>query len=113
MPDNVEASATQPQAAERESLAERFPIDVTQYSLKGEELEFMQAQTGIMDEEELKKHILAVQAEAYAVSKSPLLYIASELFTRLADLSVPMYPSLYLPQVSFSCFGRHLGLQSV
>ncbi|KAI0662437.1 hypothetical protein C8Q70DRAFT_908972 [Cubamyces menziesii] len=70
-----EASATERRAEEWRSsnLAKLFPIDVTKYSLKGEELEFMQTQTGIKDEEELKKHILAVQAEAYSVFPYPCI----------------------------------------
>ena len=43
------------------------PLDETLYSIDDQALEFMQAQTGIQDAEELKRHILAVQAEAYAV----------------------------------------------
>ncbi|EED81244.1 predicted protein [Postia placenta Mad-698-R] len=35
------------------------------YSLQGPELEFFKAQTGIQDEEELKKHVVHVQQEAW------------------------------------------------
>ena len=43
------------------------PLDETLYSIDDQALEFMKAQTGIQDAEELKRHIFAVQAEAYAV----------------------------------------------
>ena len=44
------------------------PLDEQLYTIEDEGLVFMKAQTGIEDPNELKKHILAVQAEAYAVS---------------------------------------------
>ena len=44
------------------------PLDETLYKIDDHALEFMKSQTGIEDAEELKQHILAVQAEAYAVS---------------------------------------------
>ena len=46
------------------------PLDPSLYSIEGDALEFMKASTGIQDPEELKKHILAVQEEAYAVRTS-------------------------------------------
>ena len=111
-----EASATERRAEEWRSsnLAKLFPIDVTKYSLKGEELEFMQTQTGIKDEEELKKHILAVQAEAYSVSMDLILGMAHtrEILTRLTGFSVPMHPSLCILGVCTHCVMRsfHQGL---
>lgn len=47
-----------------DSVEERF------YRLDDEEKTFFKAQTGIEDDEELKKHILGVAAEAYAVCHS-------------------------------------------
>ena len=44
------------------------PLDESLYALDGQALEFMKTQTGIEDAEELKKHIINVQTEAYAVS---------------------------------------------
>ena len=46
-------------------LSERF------YNLDPVEQEFLSSQTGISDPEELKKHALQVQKEAYAVSGLP------------------------------------------
>ena len=45
----------------------KVPLDPSLYSIEDDALEFMKASTGIQDPEELKKHILAVQEEAYAV----------------------------------------------
>lgn len=46
------------------------PIDPSIYNLKGDELAFFKSQTGIQNEDELRHHILDVQAEAYAVCQS-------------------------------------------
>lgn len=43
------------------------PLDESLYAIHDEALQFMQQQTGIQDPEEIKRHIIAVQAEAYAV----------------------------------------------
>ena len=44
------------------------PLDEALYRIDNEAQAFMQGQTGIQDTEELKRHILAVQAKAYSVS---------------------------------------------
>ncbi|KAI1797519.1 hypothetical protein LXA43DRAFT_877015 [Ganoderma leucocontextum] len=49
------------------------PLDERLYKLEDEELAFMKTQTGIEDEEELKKHILAIQAEAYDIHPYPCI----------------------------------------
>lgn len=46
----------------------RPKLDTSFYSLEDEELEFFRTLTGITDEEELKVHIVDVQAKAYQVS---------------------------------------------
>ncbi len=43
------------------------PLDESLYSLDKIEEEFIMQQTGIPDPQEAKKHIIAVQAEAYEV----------------------------------------------
>lgn len=53
-----------------------LPLDETLYNIDDQALEFMRAQTGIQDAEELKRHILAVQAEAYTV-RSNLTFVHS------------------------------------
>jgi hypothetical protein len=45
-------------------------LDTSLYSLSTEEAAFFKAQTGIDDDEDLKKHILDVQAKAYEASYS-------------------------------------------
>jgi hypothetical protein len=45
-------------------------VDTSFYSLSTEEAAFFKAQTGIDDDEDLKKHILEVQAKAYEASHS-------------------------------------------
>lgn len=52
---------------QKTELAKMFPFDEELYCLEGKELEFMKEQTGITDEGELKKHIIAVTKEAYEV----------------------------------------------
>ena len=47
-----------------------YPLNEALYPLSAEtpqELEFWKSQTGIRDEEDLKKHIIKVQTEAHAV----------------------------------------------
>lgn len=44
-----------------------LPLDDNLYTLDEETSDFFMAQTGIQDAEELKKHLLRVQAQAYAV----------------------------------------------
>ncbi|KAI9067915.1 hypothetical protein FKP32DRAFT_207472 [Trametes sanguinea] len=43
------------------------PLDPSFYSIDDEALEFMKTLTGITNPEELKRHIISVQAEAYAI----------------------------------------------
>jgi hypothetical protein len=45
----------------------KIPLDDCFYDLQGSDLAFFQEQTGIKDEEELKKHIISVQEKAYEV----------------------------------------------
>lgn len=44
------------------------PLDPNLYGLDPDALEFFQQQTGITEEDDLKRHILVVQAKAFAVS---------------------------------------------
>ncbi|KAI0666276.1 hypothetical protein C8Q78DRAFT_1083215 [Trametes maxima] len=63
-----------------------FPLDEKLYSLKGDALRSMQAQTGIEDEEQLKKHILLVQAEAYTVVPFPCIRRFAFIETKIRSL---------------------------
>ncbi|KAA1474302.1 hypothetical protein DENSPDRAFT_323230 [Dentipellis sp. KUC8613] len=49
------------------------PLDASLYKLGDEETVFYKATTGITSDEELKKHILDVQAKAYAVRPYPCI----------------------------------------
>lgn len=51
-----------------------LPLDESLYTIDDAALGYMQAQTGILDPEELKKHIIAAQAEAYAVCAASVEY---------------------------------------
>jgi hypothetical protein len=50
-----------------------LPLDPSIYHLDEDELAYFKIQTGIQDEHELRKHILEVQAEAYAVCQPYLI----------------------------------------
>ncbi|KAH9839180.1 uncharacterized protein C8Q71DRAFT_748368 [Rhodofomes roseus] len=59
------------------------------YYLHPEELAFFTAQTGITDEEELKQHIMSVQADALKVT--PYTCIRAFAFTKLVASRIPAY----------------------
>ncbi|KAI0823142.1 hypothetical protein BC628DRAFT_1417830 [Trametes gibbosa] len=67
-------------------------LDESLYSIDDEALGFMKKQTGIEDPDELKKHILAVQAEAYAIYPYPCIRRFSFLSLKLGRL--PAYQQL-------------------
>ena len=52
---------------QRSTQLSRASLDESLYSLTEEERTFFKQQTGIPDDDELKAHILRVQAEAYEV----------------------------------------------
>ncbi|KAI0639007.1 hypothetical protein C8Q77DRAFT_23362 [Trametes polyzona] len=71
MSSSVNADTLGPDTVE--ALTKMFPFDEKLYSLEGEELAFFKAQTGIEDEDELRKHVVAVAREAYAVFPFPCI----------------------------------------
>ncbi|EIW83297.1 hypothetical protein CONPUDRAFT_152322 [Coniophora puteana RWD-64-598 SS2] len=71
-----------------ETIAER-PLDESFYRLTADEASFYKAQTGITDDDELKKHIMAVQAKAYQVF--PYSCIRSFGFSVLKVSKLPAY----------------------
>ncbi|KAH9891082.1 hypothetical protein C8Q73DRAFT_702819 [Cubamyces lactineus] len=75
-----------------DSMANVLPLDEGKYSPDRKQLDFLMAQTGITDEEELKKHVLEVQAEAYKVF--PYTCIRRFVFIRSALSSLPSYDGL-------------------
>ena len=64
MSESVNTPAQQNSIRPFHTLDERF------YYLTDEESTFFKQQTGIQDDEELKAHILGVQAEAYKVCRA-------------------------------------------
>lgn len=110
-------SVVGPQQTSAEALSKLFPFDERLYSLEGEELAFMKSQTGIEDEYELKKHIVAVTKEAYTVSPCTPSRMSEDILTQRCNvgtgLPVPVHPSLCLHQVSawwISLLSHELGL---
>jgi len=71
-----------------ETIAER-PLDEGFYDLNADEVAFYKAQTGISDEDELKRHIMDVQAEAYQVFPYGCIRFFS--FTSLKISGLPAY----------------------
>jgi hypothetical protein len=56
-------------------------LDERLYDLTDEERFFLKQQTGIQDDDELKAHILQVQAEAYKVcNREPLMEISCIMY---------------------------------
>ena len=94
MSDSVPASSLQAYAN---------PLDENLYKIDDHALEFMKSQTGIQDTEELKQHILAVQAEAYAVSSLwNLLWLENRIRgpVNYTGPPVPLHPPFFLHSVS-------------
>lgn len=60
-----------------------LPLDDRYYNLDEEEKIFFKKETGIQDDAELKKHIIAVQTKAFSVGASSVhLYETSRIFSR-------------------------------
>ncbi|KAA1474308.1 hypothetical protein DENSPDRAFT_323417 [Dentipellis sp. KUC8613] len=68
------------------------PLDEKLFSLSVEEKETFRALTGIEDEQELKAHILSVQAKAYAVHAYPCIRYFE--FLRMTISHLPAYEAL-------------------
>lgn len=59
------------------------PLDEGLYELQEDEYEFLSSQTGIKEQEQLKEHVLAVQAEVYKVCR---LHEVDKLLNRIRVL---------------------------
>lgn len=68
------------------------PLDPSLYGLDPVALEFFKQQTGITEEDDLKHHILTVQAKAFAMAPYPCIYTFG--FTRLRISRHPKYQSV-------------------
>lgn len=74
-------------------------LDEEYYSLKPEEASFFKTYTGIEDDQELKKHIIRVQTDAYAVST-----VASSSTIRVGPLTY--HDCLFLQIFPYNCIRR-------
>lgn len=83
-----------------------FPLDPSIYNLDEEQRVFFKEQTGIQDDNELRDHILQVQAEAYAVSHSCHPYHIYN--SSSAGLSVPLHQTFGIYCVSFAVLSHYL-----
>ncbi|KZT70706.1 hypothetical protein DAEQUDRAFT_764289 [Daedalea quercina L-15889] len=91
LPQNASsASATRLEAATARVLAP--PLDPSMYKLDEDEAAFFKQQAGINSDEELKQHILRVQAEAYEVYPYPCIRRFG--FKELKMSRLPMYDEL-------------------
>ncbi|KAI0061715.1 hypothetical protein BV25DRAFT_1870697 [Artomyces pyxidatus] len=63
-----------------------YELDESLYRLDDEESAFFKAQTGIQDDTELKKHLLQIQAEAYAIYPYPCIRMFTWLRLKIARL---------------------------
>ncbi|KAI0066449.1 hypothetical protein BV25DRAFT_1796896 [Artomyces pyxidatus] len=68
------------------------PLDESLYCLGEEESAFFKEKTGIEDDEELKTHLLEIQAVAYEVHPYPCIHLFS--WTKLRISRFPSYPHL-------------------
>ncbi|PIL30914.1 hypothetical protein GSI_07083 [Ganoderma sinense ZZ0214-1] len=80
------------QAIIEKEFGDQNPLDESLYRLDEEGLTFMKTQACFEDEEELKKHVLAVQAEAYKIHPYPCIRSFGFLLCKIARL--PAYEQL-------------------
>ncbi len=67
------------------------PLDENLYALDESEIQLLKSRTGITDEEELRKHVLKVQADIFAVSISILCHIMCQLYAS-SGVSIQLHP---------------------
>lgn len=70
-------------------LSNVAPLDTTTLAVRADEAAFLKQQTGIQDDEQLRKHILSVQEKAYRVYPYPC--ILHFVFISLQISKLPMY----------------------
>ena len=75
------------------------PLDENLYKLDEDEFAFLSSQTGIQDPEELKKHVLSVQKEIYAVGFAGYLWhLMAQYYAQ--GPSIPLHSWFRLYEVS-------------
>jgi|SRR6267154_3606906 len=86
-----------------ETISMPLALDESLYDFTEEERTFFKQQTGIPDDDELKAHILQVQAEAYEVCIHELLNLVIAAFITYfilkTGLSLPLHPFLLFRKV--------------
>ena len=84
----------------QESTQPRYykALDERLYNLNDEERSFYKEQSGIQDDEELKAHILQVQAEAYKVCSQKADH-GNSCNIHLSGSFLPLYPLLRFHEV--------------
>ncbi|KAJ4467020.1 hypothetical protein J3R30DRAFT_3850176 [Lentinula aciculospora] len=70
----------------------KIPLETRFYGIDAEDIEFFQKETKAQDKEELRKHIIAVQAKAYSIYRYPCIRMCE--FMRLKMARLPAYPHL-------------------
>ena len=75
------------------------PLDESLYTLDDQEIQLLSKQTGITDPDELKKHVMEVQAEIYAVWDIVLLIANIDSLYRYLGPSVPLYSWIFFREV--------------
>ncbi|KAI0313146.1 hypothetical protein OF83DRAFT_579381 [Amylostereum chailletii] len=68
------------------------PLDESLYDLDEEQVNFFKTATGIQGDEEVKRHIIAVQTKAFEIYQYPSIRIFE--FARLKIARLPAYPDL-------------------
>ena len=96
MSESNNISAPQGPARPRSNIP---ALDERLYDLTDEERFFLKQQTGIQDDDELKAHILQVQAEAYKVCNY-LIEIYVTVSCLKTGFSLPLHPHVLFRKVS-------------
>lgn len=72
----------------------RRGVDAIYYELDAEESVFYKQQTGITDDEELKKHIIGVAERAWAVCFLISLYVGATTLSTMVTKQIHPYPCI-------------------
>ena len=71
----IDSSSVVQQAGNVDGQLKKVQLDESLYKLGGDQAEFFKQQTRIVDDEDLKRHVLAVQKEAYDVCFSCIQFV--------------------------------------
>ncbi len=76
-----------------------LPLDEGLYRLESAEITFFKQQTGIDDDDELKTHLLSIQAEAYEVTLFLFLFTWPFSDPIMQGVSISLYTPLFVGKV--------------